>query len=135
MDKINGKLKLFFIDVDHFKKINDTYGHEMGDKVLQSISSILLANATKKDIVARWAGDEFLIIAPYSDGKSEDVILTQIRNALKRLSEDVKIDISVSIGSSMYPNEARTLEALLNIADRKMYTMKSQAFDQRVDHV
>ncbi|BBI35263.1 GGDEF domain-containing protein [Cohnella abietis] len=135
MNKIDGKLRLFFIDVDYFKKINDTYGHEMGDKVLQSISSILLANVTKKDIVARWSGDEFLIISPLIDGKNEEVILMRVRSAVQRLSEEIKIEVSVSIGSSVYPNDAKTLDALLNIADRKMYTMKSKTFDERGDRV
>jgi diguanylate cyclase (GGDEF)-like protein len=127
MDKINGKLRLFFIDVDNFKKINDTYGHEVGDKVLQYISGILLSNTTKKEIIARWAGDEFLIISPYSDEKSGDVIIKRIKNALKKLSEEINIDVSVSIGNSVYPNDAKTLDALINTADREMYEMKSKA--------
>jgi diguanylate cyclase (GGDEF)-like protein len=128
MDKINGKLRLFFIDVDNFKKINDIYGHEVGDKVLQYISGILLSNTTKKEIVARWAGDEFLIVSPFSDEKSEDVIIKRINNALKKLSEEINIDVSVSIGNSVYPNDSKTLDGLLSIADREMYEMKSKAF-------
>lgn len=126
MDKSNEKLSLFLIDVDNFKKINDTYGHEIGDKVLQYISSILLSSTTKKEIVARWAGDEFLIISPFSDEKSGDVIIKHIKNALKKLSEEINIDVSVSIGTSVYPNDAKTWDALLNIADRGMYEMKSR---------
>jgi diguanylate cyclase (GGDEF)-like protein len=126
MDKSNEKFSLFLIDVDDFKKINDTYGHEMGDKVLQYISNILLSNTTKKDIVARWAGDEFLIISPSSGEQSLDEIIKQISYALKKLSEEINIDVSVSIGASVYPNDARTLDALLHTADCKMYEMKSR---------
>ncbi len=120
------KLTMFLIDVDNFKSINDTYGHEMGDKVLQYISRILLSNTTKKEIVARWAGDEFLIISPYSNEKSEDVKIKQIENGLKKLSEEIHMDVSVSIGTSVYPNDAKTLDVLLNTADRKMYERKSR---------
>jgi diguanylate cyclase (GGDEF)-like protein len=126
VDKRNEKLGFFLMDVDNFKKINDTYGHETGDKVLQSISKILLANTTKNEIVARWAGDEFLIISPYSDEKSKDVIIQQINHALMRLSEEINMDVSVSIGTSVYPNDAKTLDALLNTADHEMYEMKSR---------
>lgn len=123
--KRNKNLTLFLIDVDNFKKINDTYGHEMGDKVLQYISRILLSNTTKKDIVARWAGDEFLIISPYSDEEIGDVMIKKVKNALKNLSEEINMDVSVTIGTSMYPDDAKTLDALLHTADREMYGMKS----------
>lgn len=125
MDKRNEKLSLFLIDVDDFKKINDTYGHETGDKVLRYLSSILMSNTTKKDMVARWAGDEFLIISPSSIAMSPDVIIKRINDALKKLSEEINIEVSVSIGAAIYPNEARTLDALLHAADCKMYEMKS----------
>ncbi|RKP51518.1 GGDEF domain-containing protein [Cohnella endophytica] len=122
----NENMILFLIDVDNFKKINDTYGHETGDKVLQSISRILLSNTTNKDIVARWAGDEFLIVSPYSDEKIREVIIHKVKNALKKLSEEINMDVSVAIGTSVYPNDAKTLDALLHTADRRMYEMKSQ---------
>jgi diguanylate cyclase (GGDEF)-like protein len=124
MDKRKEKLSLFLIDVDNFKKINDTYGHEMGDRVLKYISSILESKSTKKEIVARWAGDEFLIISPYSDEKSRAVILNHINNSLKELSDEIRMDVTVSIGTSMYPNDAKTLDTLLSTADHKMYELK-----------
>jgi diguanylate cyclase (GGDEF)-like protein len=126
MGKRNENLTLFLIDVDNFKKINDTFGHEMGDKVLQFISRILLSNTTKKDIVARWAGDEFLIISPCSDEKIGVVIIKKIKKALQELSKEINMDVSVAVGTSVYPSDAKTLEALLHTADREMYEMKSR---------
>lgn len=126
VDKKDGKLSLFLIDIDKFKIINDTYGHEMGDRVLQQLSNILLANTRKSDIVARWAGDEFLIIAPFNDEKNSNMIIHRVNKELKKSFEELNIDISVSIGASEYPNDARTLDALLNIADHNMYEVKSQ---------
>lgn len=126
-DKNDGKLSLFLIDIDHFKLINDTYGHEMGDRVLQQLSNILLlANTSKRDIVARWAGDEFLIIAPFNDEKNKDMIINRVNKELKKSSEELNINISVSIGTSEYPNDARKLDTLLNIADHNMYKVKFQ---------
>lgn len=125
MGKRNKKLTLFLIDVDNFKNINDTLGHEIGDKVLQYISSILLSNTTKKEIIARWAGDEFLIISSYSKKEIDNLIIKQIKNELRKLSKEINIDVSVSIGTSVYPNDAKTLESLLSTADREMYKMKS----------
>jgi diguanylate cyclase (GGDEF)-like protein len=126
IDKRDEKLCLFLIDIDHFKIINDTYGHQMGDRVLQQLSNILLANTRERDIVARLAGDEFLIIAPFNNEKNKDMIINRINKELKKSSEELNIDIFVSIGTSEYPNDARALDTLLNIADDNMYKVKSQ---------
>jgi diguanylate cyclase (GGDEF)-like protein len=126
MDRKDEKLSLFLIDVDNFKMINDTYGHETGDKVLQHFSNLLLINTSESDIVARLAGDEFLIIAPFIDEKGTDIIIKRINKELKKSSEELNIDISVSIGTSEYPKDAKTLDVLLNIADQNMYKLKSQ---------
>ncbi|TVY10286.1 GGDEF domain-containing protein [Paenibacillus cremeus] len=125
MDKRNGNLILFLMDVDHFKMINDTYGHEMGDRVLQYMAKVFMSSTTKNEIVARWAGDEFLIISPFSDGTS-GVIIERIQDALKALSGQLNMDVSVSIGTATYPHDAETLDALLNIADRQMYVTKAR---------
>lgn len=125
MNKRKANLTFFLIDVDNFKQINDAYGHETGDRVLQSISKILVSGTVKKDIVARWAGDEFLIISPYSNAKTDDGIIEQIHSRLNKLSEELNILVTVSIGTSIYPNDGITLNELLNIADRVMYAMKA----------
>lgn len=126
IDKRDEKLCLFLIDIDHFKIINDTYGHQMGDRVLQQLSNILLANTRKRDIVARLAGDEFLIIAPFSDISNKEMIINRVNKELRKSSEELNIDIFVSIGTSEYPTDARTLDTLLNTADHNMYKVKSQ---------
>jgi diguanylate cyclase (GGDEF)-like protein len=126
VDRKDEKLSLFLMDIDNFKMINDTYGHETGDKVLQHFSNLLLINTSKSDIVARWAGDEFLIISPFTDEKGQDIMIKRINKELKKSSETLKIDLSVSIGTSEYPNDAKTLDVLLNIADQSMYKLKFQ---------
>jgi diguanylate cyclase (GGDEF)-like protein len=126
VDRKVEKLSLFLIDLDNFKMINDTYGHERGDKVLQHLSNVLLIITSKSDIVARWAGDEFLIISPFTDEKDKEIINKRIHKELKKSFEELKIDITVSIGTSEYPKDAKTLDVLLNIADQNMYKIKSQ---------
>jgi diguanylate cyclase (GGDEF)-like protein len=126
VDRKNEKLILFIIDVDNFKMINDTYGHEKGDKTLQYFSNLLLLNTNKSNIVARWAGDEFLIIAPFIDEKGKDIMIKRINKELNKSSEELNIEISVSIGTSEYPHDANSLDVLLNIADQNMYKQKSQ---------
>ncbi len=126
MDKKEEKLSLFLIDVDEFKMINDTYGHKLGDIVLQQLAIVLSRNTGKRDIVARWSGDEFLIIAPFTNEIGKEKMVAQINNELKKSSDELKINISVSIGTAQYPNNAKTLDGLLIIADENMYKLKSE---------
>ena len=65
MDRKDEKLSLFFIDINDFKMINDQYGHQTGDVVLTHLSNLLVGTTSKREIVARFAGDEFIIIAPF----------------------------------------------------------------------
>ncbi|HEY0828299.1 MAG TPA: GGDEF domain-containing protein [Bacilli bacterium] len=126
MDKKEEKLSLFLIDVDDFKRINDTYGHKLGDTVLQQLAIILSRNTGKRDIVARWSGDEFLIIAPFTNEIGKEIIITHINNELHKFSDELNIHISVSIGTAQYPNDAKSLDGLLVIADEDMYKLKFQ---------
>ena len=101
------------------------YGHETGDEVLTHFSNLLVRTTSKSEIVARFAGDEFIIMAPFTDEKGKDIIINQINKELRKLSEELNIDISVSIGTSVYPDDAKTLDGLLRIADQNMYKQKS----------
>ncbi|WP_409252386.1 GGDEF domain-containing protein [Bacillus sp. SCS-153A] len=118
------KLTISVIDCDNFKEINDTYGHKTGDEVLQKISGILMKSKTKSDIVARWGGDEFLIVSPDADLETTNRVSNNIKTALHQLSQELNLDISVSIGTSVYPDDSKEQTELLIIADRKMYTCK-----------
>jgi diguanylate cyclase (GGDEF)-like protein len=125
MDRKDEKLILFFIDINNFKMINDNGGHEIGDEVLKHLSNLLVRTTSKRDIVARLAGDEFIIITPLIEKNGMDRIINHINNELRKLSEELNIDISVSVGTSVYPNDAKTLDGLLKIADQNMYKQKS----------
>ncbi|WP_308638548.1 GGDEF domain-containing protein [Paenibacillus silvisoli] len=117
-------LVVFAIDVNKFKLINDTYGHKKGDEMLIQVSRILVNNSRKTDIVARWGGDEFIIIAPNTDQEEAVVITMRIEDELKEFSQ-AGIDVSVSVGTATYPKDAATLDDLIKIADDNMYQVKS----------
>ena len=117
---------VLLLDVNDFKLVNDHLGHKMGDEYLLLITNQLKRSVRKTDIVARWGGDEFLILSPDIQKKEDlDKMLERIHQNLKQLSfNDVKI--SVSIGSALYPKHGRCLDDLLKVADKNMYYFKSQ---------
>lgn len=119
------KIGVFVIDVDNYKVINDEYGHKTGDIVLKNISEVLKGSVREEDIVARWGGDEFLIIVSCLKEQSSLTIIQQrIDNALKELSRRTKINITVSMGIAIFPDDAQTIDGLIKIADDNMYKVK-----------
>ena len=122
----NEKINIFIIDVNNFKGINDTYGHDKGDYVIKMISECLVKSMGDTDIIARLGGDEFLLIVPNQGIISTKAIHTKIEENLNRLSVNTGMDISISIGKSVYPDDAKTLDSLIIVADKKMYMNKSK---------
>jgi diguanylate cyclase (GGDEF)-like protein len=125
--KQNGQSgSVLLLDVNDFKLVNDHLGHKMGDEYLLLIANQLKKSVRKTDIVARWGGDEFLILSPNVQSKEElNKMLERIHQNLKQLSfHDVKI--SVSIGSALYPKHGKDFDDLLKVADKNMYQLKSQ---------
>jgi diguanylate cyclase (GGDEF)-like protein/PAS domain S-box-containing protein len=123
------QLAVMFVDLDHFKKINDSLGHDVGDKLLQSIAARLLASVRRTDTVSRLGGDEFVILL-FQIEHAEDAAFSA-RKILRVLTAphtiDNKIlDINVSIGVSTYPSDGRDAEGLMNKADAAMYEAKQR---------
>ncbi|WP_373898078.1 diguanylate cyclase [Haloimpatiens sp. FM7315] len=121
-------LGLLFIDVDNFKYINDTYGHEKGDKVLKSIAKILTKSSRKKDVVSRFGGDEFLILMPFLDDATEcrNVASEIIKNINLTFNSISDVKVSLSIGVSVFENCKDCIDKLLLKADKAMYKTKNQ---------
>ncbi|MEH7179192.1 GGDEF domain-containing protein [Neobacillus vireti] len=120
------RFAILLLDVNDFKSVNDRFGHKTGDEFLILITNQLKKSVRKTDIVARWGGDEFLILSPDIQHKEDlDSLLANIHQHLKQLSCN-EINISVSIGSAHYPNDGKCFDDLLKIADKNMYQIKSQ---------
>jgi len=119
---------LFFIDLDHFKSINDTYGHEAGDVALQSVVESITNLISEKDFLARRSGDEFLlIINDYISTHSLQNLATRVLENIKKpfTYKSNKIQLTASIGVSIFPRDSRKKSELLRLADAAMYYSKN----------
>lgn len=122
------KFALFFIDLDDFKQINDSFGHAVGDHVLQTVSGILLQSVRLSDTVSRLAGDEFALIVYDVHGPADiDTIAQKIAATLSKPLKvlDEEIVITASIGVSLFPDHGMEPDFLLRKADQAMYTAKN----------
>lgn len=124
-------LALYIIDIDHFKNINDTYGHPVGDMVLSKIASVI----KDKGIASRYGGEEFALIVPdiaqgEIAGRGEE-LLAVIRRAMVRVREGT-IQVTASIGAAFYPLDARNREDLVRAADAALYKAKTSGRDRLV---
>ena len=128
-------ISAMLIDIDHFKTINDTYGHSAGDEALAAIAQKLSSLTREEDITCRYGGEEFVIISPHLD--LEDALLRaeQIRTEIAGLDlmcKQQKTNITISIGISSYPGQAFDEDDLLNKADNAMYEAKRLGRNQVV---
>jgi diguanylate cyclase (GGDEF)-like protein/PAS domain S-box-containing protein len=121
------QLAVMFVDLDHFKKINDSLGHEIGDKLLKSVATRLVSCVRRTDTVSRIGGDEFVILlSQVEHGEDAAVSARKILRALAEphLIDNKSLDINVSIGVSTYPTDGPNAESLMNKADTAMYEAK-----------
>lgn len=131
------RLALFFIDLDHFKDINDTCGHETGDEVLKKVSQSLQEPARKVDLLARFGGDEFvMLIEEVMDNRHVGLVAEKLLEALGHpmLIGGKSYSISASIGISLYPDDAGTMQVLLQRADTAMYEAKAKGRNRYCFH-
>lgn len=119
------KLAVILLDVNDFKEINDNFGHSAGDSILKSISNLLVNHFDSTDIVARWGGDEFLILSSFHEQESLNIKLTNLINKLEKTDWEYQ-NISLSLGHAIYPTDAVNFDPLVLKADSKMYAFKSQ---------
>ncbi len=125
----NKQLALMMLDLDRFKPVNDSYGHPVGDAVLQSVAAILTKLTRSTDVVARFGGDEFAILVVHPDSAGPEAINAQrIIDEIKKPTRimDCDILIGASIGIAMYPNDADDLTELIQKADQALYAAKAQ---------
>lgn len=128
----SSKVALFFIDIDKFKEVNDTYGHDIGDKMLVTVAKRLLNSVREDDVVARIGGDEFVLIA--KDIKSIEIVEQLAHKLQRKIRQPLEIDTHIfnatlSIGIAIYPQHGTTRQELLKKADIAMYEVKKTKRD------
>ena len=124
------KFSLYYIDLNKFKPINDTYGHEAGDRVLQLFTAVVRAHAPLTHVLGRIGGDEFvLLLAGAADTQRDQILFDAVRKDLARGVPELNIPgpITFSLGRAVYPEDAQTADGLLCYADAAMYIEKEHA--------
>ncbi len=123
-------VSLIFMDIDYFKRINDQFGHLIGSKVLVEMGQLLLKSLRSVDIVARYGGDEFVIVLPQTTPNAAAVIAERMRKSIEQNTflkkEGYALKLTASFGVASYPESARSKEELIKIADEAMYNVKHQ---------
>lgn len=127
-------LGVLMLDLDHFKKFNDTYGHDAGDTVLRETASFLLKSVRAEDIVCRFGGEEFIVILPVADLKVTQARAERIRSRLRELQvlhqgQPLGM-VTVSVGVAELPEHGTSPKALLEAADAAMYRAKREGRDR-----
>jgi two-component system cell cycle response regulator len=126
---------LLMVDIDDFKRCNDTLGHSVGDKILKKVGSIIKGEVREVDLTARYGGDEFTVVLPYSDKSGAVKVTTRIQKSIAaaRIAGEnpgMKSAVTVSIGIAEYPTDAVSLEDLIRKADKMLYEAKKQGKNQ-----
>ena len=139
-NRLDSSMAVLLIDLDGFKPINDTYGHDAGDVVLVEVSNRLSEVVRVSDIVARWGGDEFLIALDQVDVEDDKFIKLICQKVLDVLRTPIKLEdgsvctIGGSIGVARYPLDGHNLEQLIEMADRAMYHAKNSGKNRFTVH-
>jgi len=124
----DGLLSLLMLDIDHFKQINDTYGHQAGDAILRELGKLLKQNTRKVDKAFRYGGEEIMILMPDTNERISMEIAERLRRLIAAYhfdtSKGTSINITISIGVACYPQHATTLDDLVSAVDTALYTAK-----------
>ena len=127
------RLSVLMVDIDHFKRVNDTYGHNAGDQVLLAVAKICREALRATDIVGRWGGEEFAIVLPEADRDGASLIAERIRRMVAEMeipSGPQRIRVTVSIGVATLSKQRSALEVLIDCADRALYMAKQGGRNQ-----
>jgi diguanylate cyclase (GGDEF)-like protein len=127
------EFSLIFIDLDHFKRVNDTYGHLCGSKLLGEIGVVVKTNCRLIDLAFRYGGDEFVLLLPQTSKENACRVARRlhklIRETLWLKDNGLNVRVTASLGVASYPTDSRTKEKLLHLADEAMYAVKNSTRD------
>ncbi|MCD1646443.1 sensor domain-containing diguanylate cyclase [Marinobacter adhaerens] len=123
-------MAVLWVDFDHFKDINDTFGHAAGDSVLRSISRLLLGSVRSVDSIGRFGGEEFVIVLPEMDFEEAQETAERLRRKVAEepqpLGNDQTVPLTISVGVAVYPDHGQTASTLCAAADKAMYLAKER---------
>ncbi len=129
--RADSHFSVVLVDVDHFKQINDTLGHEHGDQVLAAFGSLLSAELRTSDLAGRTGGEEFVLLLPDTDREGAVRLAESVRDALRSLKvKGVDRTVTASLGVATFPEDAADVATLLRSADRALYSAKRQGRDR-----
>lgn len=123
----NKKAAVLFLDLDHFKEVNDTYGHGVGDQLLRAVAQDTLSCVRATDTVSRHSGDEFVVLLTEIEARQDAAHIAEkllAKFAVPRIIDGQTLDVTLSIGISVYPDHGMDAEALMRNADAAMYATK-----------
>ena len=124
------KVAIMIADIDHFKRVNDTYGHQRGDEVLKYVASVIDSAIRKSDVAGRYGGEEFIIYADCRDLAAEKAVAEKIRKTVETKTEDalgIKVTISIGVASAFISGSAeKDVMALVHKADQNLYKAKAE---------
>lgn len=128
LERYGWSFGVLFMDIDYFKKVNDLYGHDVGDRILRIVAATILNGTRSSDIVSRWGGEEFMVLVPHADVKQLKDVAEKIRVLVEKSSISVEgknIEATLSIGATL-AREGDTAETLMKRADDLLYKSKSE---------
>jgi diguanylate cyclase (GGDEF)-like protein len=126
-------VSLVIVDIDHFKKVNDTYGHHVGDVVIRELGHILKRMRSGSDLVARFGGEEFCVLCDQTTTEGAAQLAERVRVELGQTSFDTEhgpLQVTCSLGVATYPDHATSQETLFEAADRALYAAKHAGRNQ-----
>jgi diguanylate cyclase (GGDEF)-like protein len=140
--RYGNKLSLVMIDLDHFRAVNDSFGHPLGDMALAEVARLLAANVRTSDVVARYGGEEFMIILPETDAEQAALAAEKLRvvvevNDISMEGPEIKVTISCGVAdlASVRPKKGSLRDALVVAADRAMHQAKKNGRNQVLSHM
>ncbi|TWC45063.1 diguanylate cyclase (GGDEF)-like protein [Pseudomonas sp. SJZ080] len=124
MQSENENFAIVSLDIDHFKSVNDTYGHDAGDKVLSNLAKKIKTLSRDDDIVCRVGGEEFLILLPSLSLKSAEEFAKRLRKEVEQMKFEIVGHITISLGVAYWNRDTGDIKGVLKIADEMLYKAK-----------